>query len=68
VSFFFSLSLSVLFAAFRICLSLQKLSHLASDQCVHFFKRNEEFFKTQFNPPSCVFLTFSIENVKRHSF
>jgi hypothetical protein len=22
------------------------------------FRRNEEFFKTQFNPPSCVFLTF----------
>jgi hypothetical protein len=42
-----SSSLSMfLSATFRFCLSLQKLSHLASDQCVQFLRETKNFSKT----------------------
>jgi hypothetical protein len=46
-----SLSHSLFYsAAFRFCLSLQKLFHLASDQCVQFIGEKKNFSKHNSTP------------------
>jgi hypothetical protein len=46
-----SSSLSLFYsAAFRFCLSLQKLYHLASDQCVQFLGETKNFSKHNSTP------------------